>query len=60
MDNNKNIYYSEGQAQYYLDKDTSTWYQKSWNGFNNITGRYIWTDGTDIYYSYGSDQYVLT
>lgn len=33
----------------------------TWNGLSNFDGHYIWNDGTNIYYSYSSDedQYVL-
>ena len=43
-----------GNVQY-----LNTWSAKTWSGFVNIDGRRIWTDGTDYYYSYESDQYVL-
>ncbi len=36
-----------------------TWKQKTWNGFTSFSGTNIWTDGKDIYYSSGSNQYVL-
>ena len=32
---------------------------KTWNGFSEINGSYVWTDGENTYYSYGSTQYVL-
>ena len=35
------------------------WGPKTWNGFTNINGSGIWTDGANIYYSKGSTQYVL-
>ena len=54
-----NIYYSNGINQYVLNKATSTWSTKTWNGFTNLEGSYIWTDGDNIYYSDGSYQYVL-
>ena len=54
-----NIYYSFGSAQYVLDKSTSTWTAKTWNGLTSFYGDSIWTDGTNIYYSFGSAQYVL-
>ena len=37
----------------------TTWTAKTWNGFTNLDGRCIWTDGTHIYYSSGSSQYEL-
>jgi signal peptidase I len=38
---------------------SSTWSAKTWSGLTSFNGRYIWTDGDNIYYSNGSDQYVL-
>lgn len=35
------------------------WIEKVWNGLSNFNGAYIWTDGTNIYYSDESSQYVL-
>ena len=32
---------------------------KTWSGFTSLIGQYIWTDGTNIYYSYGPTQKVL-
>ena len=55
----ENIYYSNGTAQYVLDKSTSTWSAKSWNGISSFLGNYIWTDGDNIYYSQSASQYVL-
>lgn len=58
------IYYSKATSgsggvneQYVLDKATSTWSTMSWN--NNVasgrfSGREIWTDEINIYFSYGS------
>ena len=38
----------------------SIWETKTWSGLTEFHGIYTWTDGTDIYYSYGtSNQYVL-
>ena len=55
----KNIYYSAVGKQYVLNKSTSTWEQKIWNGLNSLDSHYIWTDGDNIYYSENSQQYVL-
>ena len=52
-------YYSRAAAQYILNKSTSTWNAKTWNGFTSIAGDRIWTDGTDIYYSNNRTQYIL-
>jgi len=37
----------------------SAWSQKTWTGLTNFHGSCVWTDGENIYYSYGSSQYVL-
>ena len=37
----------------------SSFEEKTWNGLTNFYANCIWTDGTNIYYSYGSEQYVL-
>ncbi len=39
--------------------DPKLWKQKTWSGLSSFVGDKIWTDGTDIFYSNGSDQYVL-
>ena len=39
--------------------DPKLWEQKTWSGFTSVYGFNVWTDGTDIYYSYGENQYVL-
>lgn len=57
----EHIYYSAysssdpNYGQYVLDKATSTWTGKVWNGgqissWNVLQGRYIWTDGENIYF----------
>ena len=33
---------------------------RSWSGLTYFDGRNVWTDGKDIYYSNGSEQYKLT
>ena len=35
------------------------WETKTWTGLTNFSGEYIWSDGTNIYYSKDSTQYVL-
>ena len=37
----------------------NTWSEKTWNGYTSPSGNYIWTDGENIYYSLGINQYVL-
>lgn len=58
-----NIYYSFNGDNYVLDKSTSTWSTKTWNGTSafdsSLIGGAVWTDGNDIYYSNGPDQFVL-
>ena len=46
-----NIYYSEYSTQLVLDKTTSTWKPKTWNGLNinYFLGNMVWTDGNNIY-----------
>ncbi len=48
---------------YVLNKSTSTWEQTVFYGLDNassFSGINIWTDGQNVYYSYGpSEQYVL-
>ena len=40
-------------------KSGDTWKAKTWNGLTSFYGNYIWTDGTNIYYSSSNEQYVL-
>lgn len=50
--NGENVYYSYDDEQYQLDKSTSTWKPKIWNGkLTKFRGANIWTDGENIYYS---------
>lgn len=53
------IYYSDNNSQYVLDKATSTWVEKTWNGLTSFMGKQVWTDGTDMYYSVDSFHFVL-
>ncbi len=45
----ENIYYSENDEQYKLNKETNTWEEISWSGNLFFDGCDIWTDGNDIY-----------
>ena len=46
-----NIYYSNNLEQYVLNKETSTWEEKIWNGSMTYpVGYEIWTDGTSFYW----------
>ena len=38
--------------------DSKIWDQKTWNGLTDFNGYYVWSDGTDLYYSKESSQYV--
>ena len=38
---------------------SGNWSAKTWTGLTNFNGNYIWTDGTNIYYSEAARQYVL-
>ena len=42
-----------------IQGESSAWSQKEWSGLTSFGGNYVWTDGTDIYYSSSSKQYVL-
>lgn len=54
----ENIYHSYQAQQYVLDRDTSTWVEKTWN-VENLAGNCIWTDGENIYYTNGTNKYIL-
>lgn len=73
-----NVYYSgrtggadpDSKAYSCIDrvrKDYTTWEEKAWDGITELLGRYVWTDGTNIYYSryyhngsrYTYEHYVL-
>lgn len=56
------IYYNGSGGSLHLTKDsngnyTNVWENKQWNV--QISGKYIWTDGTNTYYSEGTKQYQL-
>ena len=53
------VYYSNGDTQYELNVDTSTWTAKTWNISIGFYGNCVWTDGTDTYLSHGTYQYVF-
>ena len=54
-----NIYSSNGEFQYVLNRDTNTWIGKVQNGMPIFDGEYIQSDGNNIYYSAGSTQKIL-
>jgi len=45
----ENIYYSYNNNHYVLDKTTSTWAVKTWNGLTSFKGDKVWTDGDNVY-----------
>ena len=54
------IYYSSSTDQYVLDKATSTWVAKTWQGLTSFYGSLVWKDGDHIYYSDNGINYELT
>lgn len=61
----ENIYLSMGNystpydKQWVFNKELDQWEIKTWNGVENPNPGYIWTDGTNIYYSDTTNNYVL-
>ena len=65
----ENIYWSNNNSSYgttgnyalvvNIDLVKSGWGSKTWDGLTSIYGKYIWTDGENIYYSEGTTQKVL-
>ena len=43
----------------FLAISSEYWVPVTWNGLTDFDGKYIWSDGTNTYYSSGSSQYVL-
>ena len=41
------------------EQEPVSWNYLTWSGLSNYYGGNVWTDGTDVYYSQGSTQYVL-
>ena len=63
-DNGKSLEVSNGSwatGSKKIDKeyDTNDWLAKTWTGLTEFNGEYVWTDGENIYYSYGTTKYVL-
>ena len=57
---NGNKYYSNRtNSQYVLNKETGEWEDKTWNGFTNLLGTHIWTDGLNVYHTSSSTTYKL-
>jgi hypothetical protein len=45
--------------KFITDNTNLVWETKTWQGLTNFAGQDVWTDGTDVYYSNGLNQYVL-
>ena len=61
----KTIYYSGlgdsgvvGEKQYVLNQKTDTWEQMIWIGYRPLKN-FLWSDGENIYYSEGINQYII-
>ena len=56
-----NEFYPSTKTQSLMTQNDTgdTWSTKSWSGLTSFYGKFVWTDGDNIYYSGGSDQYVL-
>ena len=48
-------YYSGGHTHYELVN--GAWTDKTWSGLTSFYGKYTWTDGINLYYSYQTQQY---
>jgi len=56
------IYCYHNKTHYVLNRSTSTWSVKTWNGFSSVTSFYvkdIWHHGSDTFYSNGTNHYKL-
>ena len=59
LDENDNMYYSNGNTHYSFDKSSKTWSLINWKGISGFDTTYIWSTDANTYYSYGSLQYKL-
>ena len=50
---------SQALKQIVSENTELVWENKTWQGFNMLSGDNIWTDGTDVYFSNSSYQYKL-
>ena len=50
---------SQALNQFVNENTKLVWEPKTWSGLTDFNGEYVWTDGTDVYYSYSGNQYVL-
>ena len=48
---------ADSSKAYFTMNDS--WETMTWSGITTFQGRYIWTDGTNIYHSYNYNNYVL-
>ena len=48
-----------GRAHTCIQMFNNTWTVKTWSGLTTFDGVRVWTDGENIYYSNGTEQYVL-
>jgi len=50
---------NEAKAVLFNKLFSKEWKSKTWNGLTSFNGSQTWTDGTDVYYSESTTQYVL-
>lgn len=51
--------YAKQWLQLLREVPGNTWAPKTWDVLTRFDGRYVWTDGANIYYSHFEDQYQL-
>lgn len=56
---NRTFYSSVIGYSYERVSGTLNWKEITFNGFDNIVGKKVWTDGTNTYFSDGSNQYAF-
>lgn len=56
---NGDIYLSHENQQYQFDTVNKIWLDKLWLGLTEFDGASTYTDGTNTYYGYNENQYVL-
>ena len=55
-----NYVYFSNQSYHQYVLNGNKWEKKTWNGSSEFYGNRIWTDGTNYYYSSGSNQYIFS
>ena len=55
----KNLIYDINCKPLTTSISTIGFFVKTWNGLTSFSGNQVWTDGDNIYYSSGSEQYIL-